>query len=124
MAGQIPNREITVIRGNNRTFLLAFVDLNDNLPRQKYVFPTDSVFHFRAKNDYLDVQKTGQYDPLTGYVRIDFVPIDTRQTTRDLRVPFEMDVTYNYDLVTGLPNQRHTILTGHLVVVYTRGLND
>lgn len=134
MIWQAPYREIGLIRNNNRNYWFSFEDvstpvipaINPGVSNHSlYDFPDGTIFKFRAKDDLFDIQKTGTWNDLTKEIRISFVPLDTVNITKDRRIYFEMDAIFPLPLnaPVGTPNDRYTILVGHVVIFATKNLN-
>jgi hypothetical protein len=127
MLWQPPTREISLTRANNRDYIFTFEDMNsptipnfsnppDTRQHSLYVFPSETVFKFRAKDDIYDIAKTGIYDVVKKEVKFSFTAADTVNIRKDRRIPFEMDAIFP-------DGSRYTILVGHLVVYATQNLN-
>ncbi len=137
----VPYREISLVRNNDRRYRFSFEDMNtpvaaifSNMPdggtqglsqRQLYDFPDVTTFNFRAKDDVVDIQKTGTWDDIKKQVIIDFAAADTANIERDRNVYFELDAVFPVpaDAPVGTEPKRYTILAGYLIIFATKRLN-
>ncbi len=131
---QAPYREIGLISNNDRVVRLSFEDtsspiipaLGPGVPNHSlYDFPDGTIFKFRAKDDVINIQKTGVWNDPTKEIVLTFVPLDTSSITKNRRVPYELDAIFPVPVGApiGTEPERHTILVGDLVIFATRNLN-
>lgn len=139
MLYDVPYREISLIRNNDRDYYFSFEDLNSPVApifnqtpdggvsglsqRKLYDFPVDTQFLFSAKDDLVNINKTGIYDSTTKEVKISFTAADTSTITQDRRVYFEMDAVFPSPDAGVTPGPRYTILAGYVIIFATRKLN-
>ncbi len=103
--------------GNDRDVYISFVDLNDPIPRGRYVFPDGTTFTLRSEEGFVSITKTGTWDSANRWVKFTFVPADFQNLTRDTRSYFEVDVIFP-------DTKRYTVLRGYLLISTSRGLNN
>lgn len=139
MLYDVPYREISLIRNNSRDYYFSFEDMNSPVApifnqtpsggvtgiseRKLYDFPVGTQFLFRAKDDLVDIQKSGTYVAESKEIKVSFIPSDTSQISRDRRVYFELEAIFPSTDNGITPGPRYTILAGYLVIFATRKLN-
>jgi hypothetical protein len=144
----IPFREITLIANNDKDVYFSFADLNQPVPRGRYLFPPGTSFRLRTDDDDIDIEKDGDLAD-DRWVRFVFVPADTAMVTRDTRVYYEIDAfipkssqavqsgsaggnkqytlqikvssASNYSLSS---TSRHTVLRGYILISAHKNLNE
>ena len=136
MVWQPPYREISLIRNSDRDYLFSFENMNGPVipnfsgdyaqpMRPLFDFPDGTVFKFRAKDDLIDIQRTGTWDDTTKEIKFSFKSIDTLNVRRNRRVYYEMDAIFPLpeDAPVDAIPPRYTILVGYLVIFATQNFN-
>lgn len=122
-----PRRNLALTRANDRDLIFTFENMNgptvplfSNMPgtpqHPLYQFPQGTTFKFRAKDEYSDIVKDGDYNFERKEVKVSFFAEDTTDIKRDRNIYYEMDAFYP-------DGQRYTILVGEVVITATRNLN-